>query len=210
MSDENKNCLLCGDESSKKTSLLWECLRCGLLFKNPDQFWGLEKEKARYLTHNNDVNNESYLKYLDKLFSKMNALEGDILDFGCGPEKGLESLVEKKGLRNLFVDSYDPIFFPKISKNKKYDFVYASETLEHFYQPTVEIENILNLLKPGGVWAVGTNLSDNENLEKWWYTNDPTHVAFYNQKTFSYISNKYQLEIIHFKSPHIILKSSKA
>ncbi|MGH1468384.1 MAG: methyltransferase domain-containing protein [Bdellovibrionales bacterium] len=210
MTEEKKNCLLCGAASKKETGLLYECLRCGLLFKDPSNFWSLTKEKARYLTHNNDVENLGYLGYLNKLLSKMGALTGEVLDFGCGPEKGLEALIKHNKFMDVKVDSYDPIFFPNLLPDKKYDYIYASECFEHFYNPQQEIEKVLSLLKSGGCIGVATNLSDEEDLENWWYTNDPTHVVFYSKKVFQFLAKKYHLEILHIESPHIILKSRPA
>lgn len=208
MSDENKNCLLCGEKSEKKTPLLWECLRCGLLFKDPDLFWGEEQEKARYATHNNDVTDEGYLKYLNKLFSIVETRSGLVLDYGCGPEKGLEALVANSGYKNLIVESYDPMFFPEINMGKKYDLIFASECLEHFYKPAEELVKLKNLLKNSGELAVSTNFYKGQDLSKWWYLNDPTHVAFYSEKTFEFISNEYGFNISHSKDPHVILKPS--
>ncbi|SVE24466.1 uncharacterized protein METZ01_LOCUS477320, partial [marine metagenome] len=34
-----------------------------------------------------------------------------------------------------------------------------------------------------------------ESFSKWYYKRDPTHVAFYSQKTFSWMGNKYELEV---------------
>lgn len=205
MSDENKNCLLCGATSEKKTTLLWECLRCGLLFKNPDSFSSFIEEKARYLTHNNDLHDEGYLKYLSKLWAEIPKPEGDVLDFGCGPSKGLEALAQKQNIKNISVDSYDPIFFKNVNFEKKYDIVYASECLEHFYNPKKDLRLLFSFLKPGGVLAISTVFSDGVDLKSWWYLKDHTHVVFYSSKTFDWIRREFSFKTLFIKSPHIIL-----
>jgi 2-polyprenyl-3-methyl-5-hydroxy-6-metoxy-1,4-benzoquinol methylase len=207
MLDENKNCLLCGELSLKKTNLLWECLTCGLLFKDPETFMALSEEKSRYLTHNNDVNDSGYLSYLERLFELVSDRKGKVLDFGCGPTQGLKALVEKRNYQSFEVDSYDPIFFPELNLKKKYDIVFASECVEHAYHPAKTFELLKKLIKKEGVLALSTAMSDGQNLETWWYKNDPSHVVFFSEKTIKHISTVYHFEIILFKSPHVLLKS---
>ncbi len=214
MNDENKNCLLCGATSEKKTSLLWECLRCGLLFKNPGLFLEFKDEKARYQTHNNDLSDQSYLGYLNKLWKKIPNPQGEVLDFGCGPSKGLEALVGQSTGKNLEkqtglkinVDSYDPIFFKDVDFKKKYDVVYASECLEHAFDPQKTFEVLVSFLKPGGVLAISTVLSDGVDLNSWWYLKDSTHVVFYARKTFERVEQEFGLKLMHLQSPHIVFK----
>ncbi len=208
MADENKNCLLCGATSKKKTKLLWECLRCRLLFKDPAGFSDFTQEKERYLTHNNDVEDTGYIKYLGKLWGRIPKPKGKVLDYGCGHSKGLEYLVQKNKTKDIKVDSYDPIFFPEGIEEDSYDIIYASESFEHFYKPKEEIENILQLLKTGGRLAVSTVLSDGVDLKSWWYLNDHTHVVFYSTETFKWIGREYSLEVLFQESPHSLFVKS--
>lgn len=207
-----KNCLLCGSKTHIYEDSYYKCSNCNLIFKDPHLFVSLEKEKARYLTHNNSPEDQGYLKYLNKLFSCVDVHEGKILDYGCGPTKGLEALVKSKNLSKLEVESYDPIFFPEKNseKNQKYDFIFASECFEHFYDPKKEIENILKLLNSKGSLLISTELSDGKSFKNWWYLKDPTHVVFYSLKTFKWLADRYNLDVLLLKSPHIVLKSKDA
>ena len=206
MNVDIKNCLLCACESHKFENFYWKCSNCALVFKDPSVFVSFEKEKARYETHNNDLRDQGYLKYLDKLFSLRDHNEGVVLDYGCGPTKGLEALVEKQNLKKITVESYDPIFFP-MENIKKYDLVFASECFEHFYNPQEEIEKIFKLLNLKGTLLVSTELYDGKNFKNWWYLKDPTHVVFYSEQTFQWLAETYNLDLLFLQNPHIGLRS---
>lgn len=158
----------------------------------------------RYLGHENSIYDDSYLNYLNKLFSRANVKQGLALDYGCGPTKGLEGLIDKMSYNNLKVESYDPLFFPKKSWPQKYDLVYASECFEHFYSPAKEITFIKSLLKPKGTLAVSTQLYDGKDFKSWHYFRDPTHVVFYSEKTILWIADRFGFKISFIKSPHIV------
>lgn len=207
MTRDIKNCLLCAYESYSHENFYWKCSNCELIFKDPSVFVSLEKEKARYATHNNSVEDEGYLSYLNRLFSLSEFKEGLALDYGCGPTKGLEALVKNKNLDKVQVESYDPLFFPIDLKHKKYDLIFASECLEHFHKPDEEVKKILNLLKSKGSLLISTELYDGKDFKNWWYLNDPTHVVFYSKKTFQWMIDFYGLSLVFLKSPHISLES---
>jgi 2-polyprenyl-3-methyl-5-hydroxy-6-metoxy-1,4-benzoquinol methylase len=203
------DCLLCSAKSITFEDSFWKCLNCDLIFKDPKDFPSFESEKARYETHNNDALDPAYLKYLDRLFSLTDLKSGSILDYGCGPSKGLAALVKTKALNEISVESYDPIFFKQADLNKKYDLVFASESFEHFFDPKVEVKKVLDLLAPQGKLAVSTEFHDGKVMSEWWYARDPTHVVFYGLKTFEFLAEKYSLEILCLKNPHLICKSLK-
>lgn len=207
MNVDIKNCLLCACEAYKFENFYWKCSNCKLVFKDPSAFVSFETEKARYETHNNDLEDQGYLGYLDKLFSLRDHIKGEVLDYGCGPTKGLQSLIEKQSLKKFNIESYDPIFFP-IEITKKYDLIFASECFEHFYKPKEEIEKVLKCLKSKGTVLISTELYDGKNFKTWWYLNDPTHVVFYSEYTFRWIADFYKLDVLFLKSPHIGLKSN--
>jgi len=203
------NCLLCSNQSADQVVnheiYFWKCLKCDLIFKDPGDFPDFESEKARYETHNNDESDPQYLEYLDRLFSITNFKSGVALDYGCGPSMGLKTLVRLKGLSNAKVESYDPMFYPEADLSQKFDLVFASESFEHFFKPKEEVEKIVNLLHPGGLLAVSTELHDEKKISDWWYSRDPTHVVFFGKKTFEIMAKEFRLKILKLDSPHIIL-----
>jgi len=200
---------LCSAKTVTYESSFWKCLNCELIFKDPSVFPSQKNEKARYDTHNNDAEDSKYLDYLKRLFDLTSIESGSILDYGCGPSKGLAALVKKEKFKNLSVDSYDPYFFREADLSKKYDLIFASEVFEHFFDPKKEIQKILLMLSPKGKLAVSTEFHDDKAISEWWYARDPTHVVFYGRKTFEWMAEFYQLKIDCLKSPHMICKPLK-
>lgn len=200
---------MCSAKSLTLEVSFWKCSNCDLIFKDLKDFPSFSNEKERYETHNNDDSDLNYLKYLNRLFTLTDLKGGSVLDYGCGPSKGLAALVANKGLEGVFVESYDPIFLKDANLNKKYDLAFASESFEHFFNPKLEIKKILNLLAPKGKLAVSTEFHDGKKISEWWYARDPTHVVFYGTKTFEWMAKNFDLEILWIKNPHIIFRLQK-
>ncbi len=163
------------------------CSRCMLISVDSRYFLSVDDERARYETHNNTIENEGYVTFLNRIIKPM--LEfitpGMIgVDYGCGPGPTLSQLVRRAGIE---CDDYDPIFYPGQLRTQ-YDFIFCTETFEHFFYPKQEIEKISTLLVPGGFLGVMTELWGSvKQFETWYYTRDPTHVSFYHRDTFDYI-----------------------
>ena len=148
------NCPLCRCENISDffESSYFSCGDCGLIFMDMDQHLSLEAEKKRYELHENHVEDSSYIKYLSRLLQHLpqgmlgEKIEGkQVLDYGCGPEKGYEYILGKRGAK---VESYDPFYH----KNEKYfhsiyDLILVSEAAEHFCTPKNEFEKLRPLLK---------------------------------------------------------------
>ena len=122
------------------------------------------------------------------------------LDFGCGYEPVLKTLLEKEKIKT---EIYDPNFFPNFPINKTFDLVISTETFEHFRNPMDDIKKAVNSISPSGFLAVMTRfypLEQNKPCKKsfteWYYQRDPTHIAFYTSKTFQWLTKKFGLSII--------------
>lgn len=205
-------CPLCSSKLASFSQKLEKCSLCELVVKV--NVVSKSEEKERYETHNNNVSDQNYLNYLDKLFNTLKKYadfkNGDrVLDFGCGPSKGLASLVESLDFdAEIEVCSYDPYFFNiDINSMKPFDVIYASECFEHFNNPKKTIKEILNVLKVGGILAVGTHFYDGDtDFSSWWYLKDKTHIVFYSSKTIEYISKVYGLKVLFQSKSQLILK----
>ena len=83
-------------------------------------------------------------------------------------------------------------FFPnKDLLNKQYKFVTCTETVEHFFDPYNEFTLLDKLLLNGGWLGVMTCfLTDDSQLDNWYYRKDPTHVVFYARETFEIIAEQ--------------------
>ncbi len=201
------NCLLC----STPTQLFTRgenreyqlCDFCGLIFV-PSKFRiPAESEKKRYREHENSLNNEGYVAmFMEKitLIKKYCPPLKTALDFGCGYEPVLKTLLEKEGIET---EIYDLHFFPNFPANKIFDLVISTETFEHFKTPLKDIQQTTNCVAPDGFLAVMTRFYPlkqgkpcKDNFRKWYYQRDPTHIVFYSSKTFEWLAKHFGLSII--------------
>ena len=188
-------CIVCKnletvDFKNIKQKRYWKCGYCEAIFLDKEFYLSSNDEYKHYLTHNNDVNDPRYKKFLSNLMLplieriKLNSIG---LDYGCGPGPALSLMLREKGYQMF---NYDPFFHSK-KRNllKKYDFICCTETVEHFHNPFGEFTRFNELLNNNGTIGIMTNFhSEQDIFENWYYIKDPTHVVFYNKKTFQIIA----------------------
>jgi len=126
----------------------------------------------------------------------------DVLDFGCGGGPVIHFLLEPRGFR---VSLYDPYFHPEQkSLERHYDFIAASEVMEHVYDPGKEFARLRRLLRPGGRLGVMTvQCSAHTNFDDWYYRRDPTHVVFYARETLEWIRDEYRFKELKIHSDRL-------
>ena len=192
-------CIVCKNQEAVdfkniKQKRYWKCSYCEAIFLDKEFYLSSNDEYNHYLTHNNDVNDERYKKFLSNLMLPLIdriKLKSIGLDYGCGPGPALSLMLREKGY-HMF--NYDPFFHPKKSNLlKKYDFISCSETVEHFHNPFYEFTRFNELLNDGGIIGIMTNFHSKENIfENWYYIKDPTHVVFYSKNTFLIIAKMFK------------------
>ena len=175
----------------------WRCGGCRLVFV-PKQFLPTpQAERAHYDLHENDPRDERYRAFLSRLCQPMlkRLRPGSCgLDFGCGPGPTLSIMLEEAGHR---VTLYDPFYadHPTVF-DCYYDFITASEVVEHLHHPRREWGRLWNRLNPGGVLGVMTKLVRNrDSFRTWHYIRDPTHVCFYSEATFKWLAEWLNAEV---------------
>ena len=201
------NCPLCNKPAKlflKGENRQYEiCNNCGLIFV-PNKFHLNQKsEVERYREHENSLNNTGYVTMFMNKISLIKDHCPKIktaLDFGCGYEPVLKTLLEKEKIET---EIYDPNFFPNFPTKKTFDLVISTETFEHFRNPMDDIKKALNYVSPSGFLAVMTRFYPLEKdkpsinlFSAWYYQRDPTHIAFYTSKTFEWLNKKFGLSII--------------
>ncbi len=171
----------------------FECTRCRGVFLSPDDHLTANEERARYETHNNDVNDPKYQKFVspivDIVVSAFSPGQKG-LDFGCGSGPVISHLLSKRGYQ---VDLYDPVYSneAQIFRNR-YNFIVCCEVIEHFRHPGREFLKLQQLLVPGGKLVCMTELyTDYVEFESWRYKDDPTHIFFYRAETIALIEKKF-------------------
>ena len=209
---DQPRCPLCGGEHPeaffedlRRTYL--RCLYCKLVFV-PKYFWlSREDERMVYDLHENSPQNQGYRQFLSRLSEPLLeklAAEQEGLDFGCGPGPTLSVLLEEHGQH---VDLYDPIYYNDPSVfDKKYDFICATEVVEHLGDPDKEFEVLFKLLKTGGWFGIMTKLVIHERaFSQWHYIQDMTHICFYSRSTFEYLAKRFNAQLEFVGSDVILL-----
>ena len=185
------------------------CPRCQIIFMQSEFLPDRMTEEARYRAHQNGPRDDGYVRFLKQAVTPAlpylnSTMRG--LDYGCGPAPTLSRLLESEGLQ---CENYDPVFFPALPQ-KRFDFIFATEVLEHFFHPAQELARICELLQPGGILTVMTEPWETlQGFAEWHYAKDLTHVCFYHASTLEYICTQYGLEKLHQGPPRVtVLKKN--
>jgi hypothetical protein len=127
------------------------------------------------------------------------------LDFGCGPGPALAAMFREAGHS---VALYDPFYVPDSSVlNDSYDFISATEVVEHLYLPGHELSRLWRILAAGGTLGVMTKLVlDQEAFSGWHYKNDPTHVCFFSRQTWRWWAQKHGARLTFAAADVVLLK----
>ena len=174
-----------------------QCQHCALVYVLRESYLDEAQEKERYDLHTNDPQDENYRKFLSKVFTPVSqrlpqGAKG--LDFGSGPGPTLSLMFEEAGFEMSLYDH----FYAKDESvlQKSYDFITATEVVEHLYEPNKVLAMLMGMLKEKALLALLTQTyPEKEKFEKWWYKNDPTHVCFFSEKTMQFLAKKYGLHL---------------
>ena len=170
----------------------FHCTHCELIFTHPEDLPDWHQEQTRYEEHENTIEAPGYVKFLNQaikpalpyLASNMRGL-----DYGSGPGPTLSQLLKREDIPCL---DYDPIFGPPLPPGP-FDFIFSTETFEHFHHPAREMNQISELLRPDGLLTIMTMFHPPvEAFADWFYPRgDITHVTFFNLHTFEFICRQW-------------------
>jgi hypothetical protein len=176
------------------------CGTCSLVFVPPGWHLDREAEQAQYALHRNRIDDPGYRAFLSRLMlplAERLAPGARGLDFGCGPGPALAHMLREAGFA---VALYDSFFAPDVAMlDVPYDFVCATEVVEHLFHPGRELERLWALLPPLGWLGIMTKLlREPVTFASWHYKNDPTHVCFFSEDTWRWWARRHgaTLEII--------------
>ncbi len=204
-------CLLCESTGLRALEQLgdqrrfFKCAECKLIFLDPALRLSPEQEKQRYLEHNNDIHDPNYQKFVSPLVELVKnnfpvASRG--LDFGSGTGPVLTHLLKQEGYEVL---QYDVYFSAQEDVlQSEFDFIVSCEVVEHLYDPAKEFRNLAEKLKPGGWLAVMTLLYQDEDLFKWFYSRDPTHVVFFSKPNLEWIQKNAGFSSVNIHSSRLV------
>lgn len=187
----NNICPLCKSPSNKfYKEQYYQCSICKGIHRPMGTLPTISDEKARYDTHNNDIENVGYQNFVspitNAIFENHTASEKG-LDFGAGPGPVIAKMLGEKG---YLLSLYDPIYhnYPELLV-EQYDYIFACEVIEHLHTPYDEFQRLRDILNPGGKLYCMTHLYDvSIDFDKWYYKNDFTHVFIYTRETIDWIA----------------------
>jgi len=206
-------CPLCRREDPElyfegKNRVYLSCPDCCLVFVPAAFYLTLKAEKKEYDLHTNDTTDPGYRRFLSRLSKPMLERLGagqKGLDFGCGPGPLLHHLLQNHGHT---VDLYDPFYVNDTDVfSNKYDFITATEVVEHLHHPGQIFDTLFGLLRCGGWLGIMTKLvRDKESFSHWHYIRDLTHVCFYSRTTFAYIAQRHNSSLFFIGDDVILLQ----
>lgn len=166
-----------------------QCPTCEAIQMHSNDFITHREEKAHYETHENDVNNVGYQRFVSPIVDAVTSNytpEQKGLDFGAGTGPVITKLLQDQGYDMTL---YDPYFWKNPDAlTRQYDFIVSCEVIEHFYCPIKEFTLLKTLLQDkGSIFIMTDLLTDDVKFETWYYKNDPTHVFFYRPQTLEWI-----------------------
>lgn len=209
----NHNCPLCREEGNEefhqdKRRNYVVCRNCQLVFVPSGQYISEADEKSAYDHHQNSPTDPDYRQFLSRLFLPLqDRLDPNSqgLDFGSGPGPTLSIMFEEIGHT---VTIYD-YFYAKdpVALQQTYDFITATEVVEHLHDPATILPQLWTLLKPGGYLGLMTKLvRDQEAFATWHYKNDLTHVCFFSRATFEWLADQWQAELEFFHNDAMLFR----
>ena len=184
------------------------CSGCEFVFVPKPYHLSETDEKLRYDTHNNNPMDVRYRQFLSQLTEPLlKKIPDDSygLDFGSGPGPTLSLMLEEKGHH---VELYDKFYASKGSIfNKRFDFITATEVIEHLRDPMLEFKRLASALRVNGYFALMTHLLTKEtDFSNWYYKNDPSHIGFFNKQSLVYLAKELKLELDIYSERVIFLK----
>jgi len=206
MNDMDQNiteilCPLCGSTDAREycrdqRRLYLRCGVCSLVFVPAGQHLSPDDEKKRYDLHRNASDDQGYCTFLRRmadLLQKRLAPGSEGLDFGSGPEPLLATIFREAGHTMAIYDRfYEPV--PTVLECQ-YDFITATEVVEHLHEPRTELDRLWNCLRPGGWLGIMTrSAAERDAFPAWHYKNDLTHICFFSPETFRWLARRLNVE----------------
>ena len=190
-------CPLCTGTSTRDYTQVKErryqiCDTCALVFVPQEYHLSASDEKAEYDHHENDSKDAGYRRFLSRVSVPLLARlkpGSSGLDFGCGPGPTLSLILEEAGHSLALYDKFYATDATVLTKT--YDFISATEVVEHLAAPGETLQQLWDMLARGGTLALMTKLVINKDrFQSWHYKDDPTHIAFFSTITFTWLADK--------------------
>lgn len=185
----------------------FQCTNCNAVLMNKAHYPSADEEIYRYESHNNDVNDPRYQKFVQPLVEKITEHYPPQtlgLDYGSGTGPVITKLLAEQGYQ---VNTFDPFFDNKPEVlSLHYDYIVSCEVIEHFHKPFEEFQKLRDMLKPNGALFLKTDpYTDDTDFHAWYYKSDETHVIFYHPDTMQWIRETFGFSKLEMDGRHFSL-----
>lgn len=197
-----------------------ECLGCGFVFTPAitaavaETWYGAGEQGARHEAA--PVQGWADPSFLEPALERLPSRPLRILDFGAG-ESVVPDLLRREGHEVIALDVSPPsrphpqrlvgslgeVRLPPES----FDLVYAFQVFEHLPEPRPVLEDLLALVRPGGLFLVHTDMETPERaqgFEAWWYVSPPNHCSFFRHRTFEHLVSD-RPDVLVWRDPKTVL-----
>ena len=209
------HCPLCcdhriSDYSYDEQRKYLRCANCNLVSVPEVHHLDSEAEKAIYDLHQNCPDDPGYREFLGRLVEPLvkKLTPGSRgLDFGSGPGPTLSVMFEERGFSMRIYDK----FYAADSEvlTHPYDFITATEVVEHLEKPGAVLNQLWGLLGPGGCLGIMTQtLPDSvEAFGNWYYKKDPSHICFFSAQCFRWLADEWGADLTLYPNIAIFIKA---
>ena len=135
----------------------WRCSSCGSLHCREDADLDMYYRNYPVKVHALDFwARAAYANLLERLRRAGLRRSMSVLDFGCGPGLLVRFLAERGYASVNGYDAHVAQFSDTKILDRTYDCIISQDVIEHFDNPREFLANLVRLLSPGGMLAIGT------------------------------------------------------
>jgi 2-polyprenyl-3-methyl-5-hydroxy-6-metoxy-1,4-benzoquinol methylase len=227
---EFKNFIVVQDKSvSQESFVIVQCENCTLKFTNPrpdEASIGAYYASEEYISHSNTskgLMSKAYklvrtftVKDKVNLINSFAGKKGTILDYGCGTGHFLAGCkkegwnikgFEPNEVANKNASEVTGSFIERTSltnfEQESFDVITLWHVLEHIHSVNETFQQLLKLLKPGGIIITAVPNADSldaQNYKENWAAYDvPRHLYHFNQATMKRFLKKHKVEFLETK-----------
>ena len=212
----------------KNNHMLVSCPSCTCIFVNPtpsaEELEGIYDDYLatdKYLKKRKKKTITSSYKIF-RLKKYLNSSQRTFLDVGCNIGATVRA-AQVMGFTSMGIDldstSIDKakeLFdksefeacstFDLVERERKFDFIFCSEVIEHVPFPHEFVKSLVDLMSPNSILYLTTPDAGHRKVPKdtlkWKEIKPPEHIVFFNKKTMSMLLQEHGLEIIKFYKNH--------
>jgi hypothetical protein len=132
----------------------------------------------------------------------------DVLIFGAGRSLDNRHIENLDGVRNVVISDImrlreDGAFIEADQPApRRFAVVIASEVVEHFLHPRVDLPHLLSFVDDGGLLVCSTNILDGTDVTKQFYVYIPGHTSLYSAHSLSLLARENGY-LIDFRLPMV-------